>query len=153
MGGSKGSSVSLKNDEGLGLFCCAFASLPLPVFKTLSAAESCRCCWLCPSRFRLIIWHNSDNCLLLSLIYSIGLQGVMKSPMGKKKVFIQLVWGILLVLAGIGVFFRIPAVMTRIESIEQFTPSAFIIRICFYVLGILLIGGGSKKIFDHFQKV
>jgi len=72
--------------------------------------------------------------------------------MAENKVVVQLVWGILLVLAGVGVFFRIPAVMARIENIEQFVPSAFIIRVCFYVLGILLVGGGSKKIFDHFQK-
>jgi len=76
----------------------------------------------------------------------------MKNSAAGNKVVIQLVWGILLVLAGIGVFFRIPEVMARLENIEQFAPSAFIIRICFYVLGILLIGGGSKKIFDHFQK-
>ena len=72
--------------------------------------------------------------------------------MTKNKMVIQLVWGICLVLAGIGVFFRIPEVMSKIENIEQFASSLFIIRLCFYALGILLIGGGSKKIFDHFQK-
>ena len=76
----------------------------------------------------------------------------MKNSVTKNKMVIQLVWGILLVLAGIGVFFRIPEVMSKIENIEQFASNVFIIRFCFYVLGILLIGGGSKKIFDHFQK-
>ena len=86
------------------------------------------------------------------MIYRFQVQGAMKNSVAKNKMVIQLVWGILLVLAGIGVFFRIPEVMARIESIEQFAASLFIIRFCFYVLGILLIGGGSKKIFDHFQK-
>ena len=76
----------------------------------------------------------------------------MKNSAARNKEVGRLVWGILLVLAGIGVFFRIPEVMARIVNIEQFASSAFIIRICFYILGILLIGGGSKKIFDHFQK-
>ena len=80
------------------------------------------------------------------------MQGVTINAMAENKVVIQIVWGILLVLAGVGVIFRTPVVMARIETIEQFAPSAFIIRICCYGLGILLIGGGSKKIFDHFQK-
>ena len=85
-------------------------------------------------------------------MYRFHVQGAMKNSVTKDKMVIQLVWGICLVLAGIGVFFRIPEVMSKIENIEQFASSVFFIRFCFYVLGILLIGGGSKKIFDHFQK-
>ncbi len=65
---------------------------------------------------------------------------------------VQIIWGVLLVLAGTGVFYRIPQVMPRIESIEQFSSVMFFIRFCFYLLGILLIGGGSKKIYDIYQK-
>ncbi len=65
---------------------------------------------------------------------------------------IQVVWGVVLVLAGIGVFFRIPQVMPEIQKIEHFSSAIFLIRFCFYFLGVLLIGGGAKKIYDNYQK-
>ena len=71
--------------------------------------------------------------------------------MAKNKKVVQLVWGIALVLAGIGVFYRIPQVMPKIEQIEQFSSIMFFIRFCFYFLGVLLIGGGVKKIYDNYQ--
>jgi hypothetical protein len=70
-----------------------------------------------------------------------------------KKTFLKRAWGVLLVLAGIGVFFRIPQVMPKIEKIEQFSSVIFFIRFCFYFIGVLLIGGGSKKIYDSYQKL
>ena len=69
-----------------------------------------------------------------------------------KNTNIQIVWGVILVLAGIGVFFRIPQVMPKIERIEQFSSVLFFIRFCFYFLGVLLIGGGAKKIYDNYKK-
>ena len=56
--------------------------------------------------------------------------------MDKNKIHIQLVWGGLLVLAGIGVFFRIPQVMPRIKTIESFSSAIWFIYICFYLLGM-----------------
>ena len=73
--------------------------------------------------------------------------------MDKNKIHIQLVWGGLLVLAGIGVFFRIPQVMPRIKAIESFSSAIWFIYICFYLLGILLIMGGAKKIYENFRKL
>ena len=72
--------------------------------------------------------------------------------MAKNRAVVQMVWGVALVLAGIGVFFRIPQVMPRIKQIEQFSSIIGFIYFCFYLLGILLIIGGSKKIYDHYQK-
>ena len=72
--------------------------------------------------------------------------------MPKTRNLVQLVWGIALVLAGIGVFFRIPYVMPKVEKIEQFAGVMFFIRLSFYLLGILLVSGGAKKIFDHTPK-
>ena len=72
--------------------------------------------------------------------------------MTKNRMVVQVVWGVALVLAGIGVFFRIPQVMPRIKQIEQFSSIIGFIYFCFYLLGILLIVGGSKKIYDHYQK-
>lgn len=65
---------------------------------------------------------------------------------------LQFVYGIALVLAGMGVFYRIPQVMPKIESIQQFASTAWFIRFCFYVMGIILIGGGIKKILGHFKE-
>ena len=71
--------------------------------------------------------------------------------MAEKKNTRQLIWGALLVMAGIGVFFRIPQVMPRIAQIEYFSSATVFIRFCFYLIGILLIGGGGRKIFDFLQ--
>ena len=65
---------------------------------------------------------------------------------------IHIVWGVALILAGIGVFFRIPQVIPEIQKIEHFSSAIFFIRFCFYFLGILLIGGGAKKLYDNYQK-
>ncbi len=66
----------------------------------------------------------------------------------ENKKVIRIIWGIALVLAGIGVFYRIPQVMPKIEKIEYFSSAIFFVRFCFYFLGILLIGGGIKRIYD-----
>jgi hypothetical protein len=63
----------------------------------------------------------------------------------------QLIWGVALVLAGLGVFYRIPQVMPKIETFEQFASAGGFIRFCFYFMGIFLIGGGAKKIFGYYR--
>ncbi len=73
-------------------------------------------------------------------------------PMARNTEKIQLGWGVLLVLAGIGVFFRIPQVMPKIEQIDQFASVTLFIKFCFYLMGALLIGGGLKKIYENYQK-
>ncbi len=70
--------------------------------------------------------------------------------MGDSKRRLQLIWGIALVAAGLGVFYRIPQVMPKIESMAQFSQLTIYIRFCFYVMGIFLIGGGAKKIYRHY---
>jgi len=74
--------------------------------------------------------------------------------MEDKKNTLQLIWGTLLVLAGIGVFFRIPQLMPKIKKIEQFSSYMFIyfIYFCFYLVGILLIVGGGRKIYNHLKQ-
>lgn len=71
--------------------------------------------------------------------------------MPKHKNTTQLIWGALLLMAGIGVFFRIPQVMPEIRKIEVFSSAIFFIQFCFYVMGILLIGGGIKKIYHNLR--
>jgi len=72
--------------------------------------------------------------------------------MNKDKIIIQMVWGGLLVLAGIGVFIRIPQVMPQIEKMGSFSSMMVFVYFCFYLLGILLIGGGAKKLYDNYHK-
>jgi len=71
--------------------------------------------------------------------------------MEKNKIHFQLIWGILLLLAGVGVFFRIPQVMPQIKSIETFASIIGFVYFCFYMLGFLLILGGAKKIYANLK--
>jgi hypothetical protein len=73
--------------------------------------------------------------------------------MDKNKIYFQIVWGILLVLAGAGVYFRIPQVMPKIKTIEYFASVIGFVYFCFYLLGFLLILGGTKKIFANYKKL
>ncbi len=73
--------------------------------------------------------------------------------MTKDKSARQMIWGIALTLAGVGVFFRTPQVMPEIESIEHFSSATIYIRFCFYLIGTLLIIGGIKKIYDHYLRM
>ena len=72
--------------------------------------------------------------------------------MANKKNKLQLIWGVLLLLAGIGVFFRIPQVMPEIKKIEHFAAYMPFIYFCFYLIGILLVVGGGKKVYHHLQQ-
>lgn len=65
---------------------------------------------------------------------------------------VQIVWGVLLIAAGIGVFIRIPQVMPQIAQIEHFSSILVFIRFCFYLIGVMLIGGGAKKLLEHLKK-
>ncbi len=71
--------------------------------------------------------------------------------MSEKKVF-QLIWGFMLVFAGMGVFFKIPQRMTQIASFEQSSFELMVIRYCLYLLGVLLIWGGGKKIYNNIRQ-
>lgn len=66
--------------------------------------------------------------------------------MQNKTIRMQIIWGVVLVLAGIGVFVRIPQVAARIETFQFFS------YFCFYLLGLLLIGGGAKKLYKYFPR-
>jgi len=71
--------------------------------------------------------------------------------MAQERSTIQLIWGILLVLAGLGVFYRIPQVMPQIKTIEYFQPVLPFVYFCFYLIGVLLIVGGGRKIIAFYK--
>ena len=64
----------------------------------------------------------------------------------------QVVWAVALILMGLGVFYRIPQVMPTIEQIPIFESATGVIRFCFYFMGLFLIGGGCKKLFQQYRK-
>lgn len=72
--------------------------------------------------------------------------------MPDKKNKLQLIWGVLLLLAGVGVFFRIPQLMPEIKKIEHFAAYIPFIYFCFYLLGVLLVVGGARKVYRYIQK-
>jgi cobalamin biosynthesis protein CobD/CbiB len=72
--------------------------------------------------------------------------------MEDKKNKLQLIWGILLLLAGIGVFFRIPQLMPEIKKIEHFAPYIVFIYFCFFLIGVLLIVGGARKVYTYLKQ-
>jgi len=72
--------------------------------------------------------------------------------MADKKNTLQFIWGVLLVLTGIGLFFRIPQLMPGIKKIEQFTSYLYFIYFCFYLLAILLIAGGGRKVYTYLKQ-
>jgi len=72
--------------------------------------------------------------------------------MTEQKMLLKRIWGIVLVMAGIGVFFRIPQVMPRLESMQNLSSALGFIKFSFYLLGALLIGGGVQRIRGSLQK-
>ena len=71
--------------------------------------------------------------------------------MDKNKAKYQLIWGILLALMGLSLFIQVPQVMERIAQIEYYASIKWFVRIIIYLLAVMLIGGGAKKIYDNFK--
>jgi hypothetical protein len=67
------------------------------------------------------------------------------------KATLQFVWGLLLVMAGVGLFFRIPQVMPQIRQIEYFAGIMPFIYFCMYFMAVFLIAGGARKLYLNWQ--
>ncbi len=67
--------------------------------------------------------------------------------MNDSRDIVQTIWGIALFVMGVGVFFRAPYVMEQVAEIGHFASVSIFIRLCLYVMGVLLIGGGIKKLY------
>ena len=63
---------------------------------------------------------------------------------------LQLIWGVILLIIGVAVFFRTTQVMPKLQELNYTPITLVFIRICFYLMGIILAGGGARKIFLHF---
>ena len=73
--------------------------------------------------------------------------------MGKNKAIFQIIWGVLLALMGVALIFRVPFVMERIVQIEYYADIKWFVRIILYITAAMLIGGGSKKIYDNYKNI
>ena len=66
----------------------------------------------------------------------------------------QLTWGAILLLTGIGVFYRIPVVISKIKTIEQFSGNGiYFAYFSFYFIGAILVGGGILKLYNNIKKL
>jgi len=68
--------------------------------------------------------------------------------MARKEALFQLIWGIALTYAGIMMLIYIPQKLAEIR--QNFSSGIFFLRFCLYMISILLIAGGGKKIYNHF---
>ena len=59
----------------------------------------------------------------------------------------QWIWAIALIAMGVAFFFRISVVMRNVADIETLATAALLIRLTLYLVSIILIGGGVKKIY------
>jgi len=57
---------------------------------------------------------------------------------------IQIIWGIILIITGCYLFYAIPE---KFQSLGNTSPNNIIGKLCFYLIAILLIGGGIKKLY------
>ncbi|MCP4745743.1 MAG: hypothetical protein GY874_06320 [Desulfobacteraceae bacterium] len=64
---------------------------------------------------------------------------------------VQFVWGVALLMMGLGVFIRTPSVMPRVaEAVPSVFAQSFF-RYCMYLIGAILICGGIGKIVQYFK--
>ncbi len=73
--------------------------------------------------------------------------------MERNKAIFHVVWGVLLLLMGILLFIQVPQVMERITQIEYHRFVKWFIRIIVYLIAVLLIGGGARKIYENYKNL
>jgi hypothetical protein len=72
--------------------------------------------------------------------------------MRTEKSYIQAVWGVALLLMGIGVFFRIPLILAKLSNTQQYASGHVFLRFCLYFMALMLAGGGIKKLYAFFKQ-
>ncbi len=69
--------------------------------------------------------------------------------MDKKK--FTLYYGIILIAVGLGVIYRVPEVMVKVETIEFFSQKMLLVKSCSYILAALLILAGGIRVFKNYK--
>ena len=72
-------------------------------------------------------------------------------PTKRNNTNLQLVWGAALTFMGVAVFFKVPQVVPRLEEMGQSEFTITFFRICMYIMGIILVGGGVRKLIQRFK--
>ncbi len=70
--------------------------------------------------------------------------------MDRQTNLLQVIWGVALAAAGAGVLYMLPQRMAQIAEARQVASASLemlFMWFCFILLGILLIGGGLRKIY------
>ena len=71
--------------------------------------------------------------------------------MSEKKKSIQRIWGIVLLFTGGGMFFAIPEKIRSIQAAASYSQGTILfLQICFYIISIILVIGGGKKLYTNF---
>jgi len=63
---------------------------------------------------------------------------------------LQLVLAGVLMSVGVAVFLEIPRKMAQLEQLYKSPAKIWAFKICFYLVGILLVGGGIRKAVQYF---
>lgn len=61
-------------------------------------------------------------------------------------------YGIVLIAVGVAVFFRIPEVVSQVETIEFFRNKIGAVTFCFYFLGFMLVLAGGIRVVKNYKK-
>ncbi|MFO8048997.1 MAG: hypothetical protein ACLFS7_01990 [Desulfosudaceae bacterium] len=69
--------------------------------------------------------------------------------MNNKQASVQIIWGVLLALAGVGVIVRVYLLGETLDAFADHPATAVFIRVCLVIMSVMLIGGGIKKIYTH----
>ncbi|MFO7929829.1 MAG: hypothetical protein R6U97_00335 [Desulfosalsimonas sp.] len=64
---------------------------------------------------------------------------------------LQLIWGSALALMGLAFFFRIPGIMQQVKQMDYLFSVQVFLRVCFYLMAVILVSGGGKKIYNFLQ--
>lgn len=64
---------------------------------------------------------------------------------------LQMIYGAIIVCIGVLVIYRVPEVMVKVEDAKSFAGSLLWIRICFYILGGLLVFAGILKLHKNYK--
>lgn len=59
---------------------------------------------------------------------------------------IQSLWGIAMAVMGVSFFLRIPEIMARVSEISYFHGVRTFLRFGLYLMSVLLVGGGIRKL-------
>lgn len=60
-------------------------------------------------------------------------------------------YGIVVAAVGLAVFYRTPQVLEQLSTHHFFGTKLFILRICFYILGVMLVVAGGIRIFKNYK--